>query len=74
MEVSCEQVPLHNVIVFAASDFSGKMSLGGTDEGGPRIMKGADPFLTQSVFKVVLHKSTPPQIRQLSLYISNSEG
>jgi len=25
-------------------------------------------YLTQSVFKVVLHKSTPPQIRQLILY------
>jgi len=30
--------------------------------------------LTQSVFKVVLHKPTPPQTRQLILHISNSKG
>ena len=26
------------------------------------------PYLTQSVFEVVLQKATPPQIRQLILY------
>jgi len=30
-------------------------------------------YLTQSVFNVVLQKSTPPQIRQLILYVSNSK-
>ena len=29
---------------------------------------GQVPYLTQRVFTVVLHKSTPPQIRQLTLY------
>jgi len=32
------------------------------------------PYLTPSVFKVVLQKSIPTQIRQLILYISNSKG
>ena len=27
-----------------------------------------DSYLTQLFFKVILHKSTPPQIRQLILY------
>jgi len=31
-------------------------------------------YLTQSVFKVVLQKSIPPQIRQLILYVRNSKG
>ena len=31
-------------------------------------------YLTQSVFKVVLQKSIPTQIRQLILSVSNSEG
>ena len=31
-------------------------------------------YLTQSVFKVVLHESIPTQIRQLILYIINSQG
>ena len=30
--------------------------------------------LPKSVFRVVLQNLTPPQIRQLILYISNSEG
>ena len=30
--------------------------------------------LTRSVFKVVLQKSIPTQIRQLDLYIRNSKG
>ena len=30
-------------------------------------------YSTQSVFKVVLQKSIPPQIRQLILYVSNSQ-
>ena len=29
--------------------------------------------LTQSMFKIVLQESIPPQIRQLILYISNSK-
>ena len=33
-----------------------------------------DSYLTQSVFTVVLQKSIPTQIRQLVLYMSNSEG
>ena len=32
------------------------------------------PYLTESVFKIVLQKSTPAQIRQLILYISNNNG
>ena len=32
------------------------------------------PYLTQSVFQVVLQKSIPTQIRQLILYIRNSKG
>ena len=31
-------------------------------------------YLTQRVFKVILQKATPTQIRQLVLYISNSKG
>ena len=31
-------------------------------------------YLTDSVYKVVLQKSTPPQIRQLIRYISNDTG
>ena len=34
----------------------------------------AQPYRTQSVFDVVLQKATPTQIRQLILYIGNSEG
>ena len=32
------------------------------------------PYLTESVYQVVLQKSIPAQIRQLILYISNSKG
>ena len=32
------------------------------------------PYLTQSIFEVVLQKSIPTRTRQLILYISNSEG
>ena len=31
-------------------------------------------YLTESVYKVVLQKSIPPQIRQLIPYISNDKG
>ena len=31
-------------------------------------------YLTQSVFKAVSQKATPPQIRQRILHISNSNG
>ena len=31
-------------------------------------------YLTESIYKVVLQKSIPAQIRQLILYISNNQG
>jgi len=31
-------------------------------------------YLSESVYKVVLQKSIPAQIRQLILYISNNKG
>jgi len=34
----------------------------------------ARSYLTESVYKVVLQKSIPEQIRQLILYISNNKG
>ena len=39
-----------------------------------RLARRSHPYLTQSVFKVVLQKSIPTQIRQRILYISNSQG
>ena len=35
---------------------------------GTSAMRGVRPYLTLSVFKVVLQKSIPPQIRQRILY------
>ena len=36
--------------------------------------EGLEPYLAQSVLKVVLQKSVSTQIRQLILDISNSKG
>ena len=39
-----------------------------------RRIPSVQPYLTQSVFKVVLEKSIPTQIRQLILNIGDNKG
>jgi hypothetical protein len=38
------------------------------------IPEGSQPHLTESVYKIVLQKSTPVQIRQFISYVCDNEG
>ena len=40
----------------------------------PRIRYVRQLYLTESVYKIVVQKSIPAQIRQLTLYMSNNKG
>jgi len=46
----------------------------GKDSGLERPERHLHYYITQSIFKIVLQKSLPTQIRHLILYTSNSTG